>query len=150
MENNSLLFSKFKYLTLILFYFVFNFYGLYAQEIVINHKNANYCSNESNKKEAAVKSKQKVSKETLFKKLVSAKKGKSLYTSREDNSMSNVYIDKSVLSFPKVKSIDGVFQLISHGRSGELFIDNKWKDAKEIALFLSSKYSLENIYHINI
>ncbi|MBL0292770.1 MAG: DUF4347 domain-containing protein [Saprospiraceae bacterium] len=67
---------------------------------------------------------------------------------------SNVFIDKALVDFPNVESGDQtVFQLFSHGRSGELFLDGEWKNAEQIASFVkarisnsSSKVNTLNIY----
>ncbi|MBK9211600.1 MAG: DUF4347 domain-containing protein [Saprospiraceae bacterium] len=53
---------------------------------------------------------------------------------------SNIYIDKGIANFPKVSSSDAsVFQLFSHGRPGELLINNKWRNAQEIAAFVKAQ-----------
>ena len=65
----------------------------------------------------------------------------------------NVFIDKALVDFPTVESTDQtVFQLFSHGRSGELFIDGKWKNAQEIATFVKSQIhnSKLDIKNLNI
>ena len=48
--------------------------------------------------------------------------GKSL----PNNCPQNIYVDKSVIAFPKVKETQNVFQLITHGRPGELLINGEW------------------------
>jgi hypothetical protein len=70
------------------------------------------------------------------------------------NDKPNIFIDKALVDFPNVESGDQtVFQLFSHGRSGELFLDGEWKNAEQIASFVkarisnsSSKVNTLNIY----
>jgi hypothetical protein len=64
----------------------------------------------------------------------------------------NVWIDKSVAGFPVVKDESAtVFQLISHGRSGALYLDGQWRNAPEIVTYLQSNHILSSdILHINI
>jgi hypothetical protein len=51
----------------------------------------------------------------------------------------NVFIDASVIDFPVVENPDdGVFQLITHGKPGQLFIKGKWLAPEAIALFVKS------------
>ena len=47
-----------------------------------------------------------------------------------NNSPTNVFVDKSVVAFPKIKGTQGVYQLVSHGRPGELLINGEWKNAE--------------------
>jgi hypothetical protein len=62
----------------------------------------------------------------------------------------NVFIDKALVDFPTVESTDQtVFQLFSHGRSGELLINGNWMDAQEISTFLKSNMP-GNINMVNI
>jgi hypothetical protein len=59
----------------------------------------------------------------------------------------NIFIDKTIenIDLKTIKENKSVFQLISHGRSGELFINGQWKNAPEIANYLTTHYSLLNI-----
>ncbi|MGC4035743.1 MAG: DUF4347 domain-containing protein [Chitinophagaceae bacterium] len=60
------------------------------------------------------------------------------------------FIDTSVKGFPLSLPVEtGVFQLISHGRPGELLIEGQWKNAKQIAEFLTSRLT-PYISHLNI
>ncbi|UAY53267.1 DUF4347 domain-containing protein [Ferruginibacter albus] len=72
----------------------------------------------------------------------------SLSTSIKGNS----YIDASVQQFPVVtEKRSNVFQLISHGRSGELLLDGKWRNAAMIAEFIRSHQLLsKKIKYLNI
>ncbi|MDQ6473116.1 LamG-like jellyroll fold domain-containing protein, partial [Flavobacterium sp. LHD-80] len=68
---------------------------------------------------------------------------------------SNFYIDKNVKESKKIilklknKANPEIFQLFSHGKSGELFLHNHWMKKEEIVLFLKNVLS-ENITYINI
>ncbi|MWB95396.1 DUF4347 domain-containing protein [Flavobacterium sp. GA093] len=65
------------------------------------------------------------------------------------------YIEKDIKETGKIisnltkKVNTQTFQLFSHGKSGELYIDNHWMKKEEIVLFLKSKLS-KNVNHLNI
>ena len=66
------------------------------------------------------------------------------------DSPTNHYIDNSVLDFPKIaQGGNNVFQLISHGRSGELFIDGKWLNTEGVVKFLEKRLT-KNVRQVNI
>jgi len=69
-----------------------------------------------------------------------------------NNSTSKIFVDKTVEEFPNIKqaSTTQVFQLFSHGRPGELWIQDKWRNAKEIAQWLNNQQLLQDIRHLNI
>lgn len=56
-----------------------------------------------------------------------------LYAKKE--TPESIYIDSSIskLSVPKAKSNIQTYHLFSHGRSGELFVDNQWMNVSQVA-----------------
>jgi hypothetical protein len=74
--------------------------------------------------------------------------------------MQNVYLDKDVKGIENIEHLakdKSAFQLIAHGRPGELLINGEWKDEEALAIFLKSQISFRNeselksqIQHINI
>jgi hypothetical protein len=69
------------------------------------------------------------------------------------NDKPNIFIDKALVDFPNVENADQtVFQLFSHGRSGELFLDGEWKNAEQIASFVKARISnsSSNVNTLNI
>ena len=67
-------------------------------------------------------------------------------------SQQNLFVDvavKNQKAFKEINSSNQVFQLITHGRSGELFINGKWMNAVEIKNFLVPLLK-NKIRHINI
>ena len=63
-----------------------------------------------------------------------------------DNSVSE---PEALLDQLKFLHSSKVFNLFSHGRSGELYINGDWKNANEIVFFLESKINIQQT-HINI
>ncbi|MBL4561168.1 MAG: BspA family leucine-rich repeat surface protein [Labilibaculum sp.] len=66
---------------------------------------------------------------------------------------SNKYIDKSLKSkeyFSNLPSTPESFQLFSHGKAGELFIEGKWLTAAQIATWFKKSKRLKGISHLNI
>jgi hypothetical protein len=61
----------------------------------------------------------------------------------DTSTISGTYIDTSLQDKEVLQSAvengDNIFHLLSHGRPGELFINNKWLDAQEIATFVNSQ-----------
>ena len=66
------------------------------------------------------------------------------------DSQTNHYVDNSVLDFPKIaQGGNNVFQLITHGRSGELFINGKWLNTEGVVKFLQNRIT-KNVRQVNI
>jgi hypothetical protein len=65
----------------------------------------------------------------------------------------NYLIDKDVKDFPKIVSEgdQNVFQLISHGRPGQLLLNGQWRNASEIVKYLHDHQIIsKKITHLNI
>jgi hypothetical protein len=65
------------------------------------------------------------------------------------------YIDKSVqdlslYDISKNNTASTVYNLVTHGKSGALYIENKWRSKEEIALWMLQNIDLSKINHINI
>ncbi len=60
---------------------------------------------------------------------------------------SNVYVDRSladgIVLLNAARTSTGVFHLFSHGRPGELLINDEWKDAKAIATWFKENNSIK-------
>ena len=71
-----------------------------------------------------------------------------------DSNESTVYVDKDLTGLSELIQKDklskDVFQFFSHGRSGELLIDNKWMNPQELASFLKENVLNDTIKHLNI
>lgn len=68
------------------------------------------------------------------------------------SNMQNEFIDQNVKDLEKFLHFEknkNVYQLFTHGRPGELLINNEWKNAEQIVAFLKPQLSNE-ITHINI
>ena len=67
------------------------------------------------------------------------------------NDAQQVFVDRQVVGFPKIEKNQGgnTFDLVSHGRPGELLIDGEWKDASKIVAFLKFQIAPQT-KHINI
>jgi hypothetical protein len=66
---------------------------------------------------------------------------------------SNIYMDPSVAGFPRIgETSASAFQLISHGRPGQLLLRGQWMDAAQIAGFVAPEInnSKAKIQHLNI
>ncbi|TVZ56571.1 gliding motility-associated-like protein [Lutibacter sp. Hel_I_33_5] len=62
----------------------------------------------------------------------------------------NVQEKTHLISALEKQSANKTFHLFTHGKSGELFINNKWLNASQIAEFLKEKNLLKNNKHLNI
>ncbi|KLT68779.1 DUF4347 domain-containing protein, partial [Flavobacterium sp. ABG] len=65
------------------------------------------------------------------------------------------YIDKSVqdlslYDISKNNTASTVYNLVTHGKSGALYIENKWRSKEEIALWMLQNIDFSKINHINI
>ncbi len=66
-------------------------------------------------------------------------------------STGNIFIDAEVLDLEISQSQSSAsFHLLTHGRPGELLIEGDWKQASEIAHWLSQQQLLEGYSHLNI
>ncbi len=74
---------------------------------------------------------------------------------KETKFLNNIFIDASIDSSPLLTTAENivskdVFQLFTHGRSGELFINGQWRNVFEIEKWISTQVNLSQINQINI
>jgi hypothetical protein len=64
----------------------------------------------------------------------------------------NIYVDNGVSELPVVSSVSpATFQMFSHGRSGFLYLNHEWLDAKAIVSFIKKHHMLSSdIRHMNV
>ncbi|MEX0274267.1 MAG: DUF4347 domain-containing protein, partial [Flavobacteriaceae bacterium] len=79
-------------------------------------------------------------------------------THNTDDGRNALFVDKTIKdhslimeAWNHVNSVGNEIHLFSHGRKGELFINDKWRNPKEIATFLDKEFNIaasgpENIY----
>jgi hypothetical protein len=62
------------------------------------------------------------------------------------------YRESLISSFYSLVKLNGdkVLHVFSHGKSGMLLLDGKWRNAEEISSWLSENYNLKNYNYINI
>jgi hypothetical protein len=75
-----------------------------------------------------------------------------LKTSYASDIQRNIFIDDAVADFPQIASKDKtVFQLVTHGRPGELFISGNWLNASQIAVFIKQRVGEHSrVFYLNI
>jgi hypothetical protein len=78
--------------------------------------------------------------------------GRGSHKIRGYENLNNFYVDPDVINFPSFSNANGsVFQLISHGRPGQLWLDGRWRNAVEISWFIQSNRLLPSgSIHMNI
>jgi hypothetical protein len=66
--------------------------------------------------------------------------------------VSSVFIDKAVLdlSINQGQLTEGVYHLFSHGRPGELFLDDQWRNAHQIVEWVRDNDILQDKSDLNI
>jgi hypothetical protein len=64
----------------------------------------------------------------------------------------NNFVDVQVRNFPSIPDgMPHVFELVSHGRPGELFLNGKWRNAQQIVSFIKNKHLIQpDIKQLNI
>ena len=80
--------------------------------------------------------------------------GKNLSFANKNNADQNLYFDSSLLVLKNYTSdfsvSENVFHLFTHGKSGELLIDGKWRNSEEIAAWFLIHVDLNKYDHINL